>query len=155
MTMVGLSCAESGQANGPHLNLKDAITNVIDRVMPRVPGELQAAGCELKPCLIHENLWEGNVGAHLETGEIILFDAGSYYAHNEMDLGIWRPACEQHFRAESYTRNYVQNTPRHSRRINMTSRRIHLSQELGSLHTPTDGTPFSSDFGNVTVFRAE
>ena len=44
----------------------------------------------MKPSLIHADLWEGSTGTAYDTGEIILFDAGSYYAHNEMEIGDWR-----------------------------------------------------------------
>ena len=39
----------------------------------------------------------GNVGTLLETGDVILYDAGSYYAHNEIELGIWRCQWGQFF----------------------------------------------------------
>ena len=32
----------------------------------------------------------GNVGALLENGDVGFYDAGSYYAHYEMELGIRR-----------------------------------------------------------------
>lgn len=99
------------ETNGVLPKLEIALANVVDKVAPRLLDPLQADGRELKPSLIHGDLWEGNVGTHLETGEIILFDAGSYYAHNEIDLGIWRSACGQHFRAKAYTRNYLRNFP--------------------------------------------
>ncbi len=35
-------------------------------------------------------IWEGNIGTSYEMGGIILFDAGSYYAYNEMEIGDWR-----------------------------------------------------------------
>ena len=50
-----------------------------------------------------------NVGTILETGDVILYDAGSYYAHNEMELGIWRYAWGQHFREQVYLRSYREN----------------------------------------------
>lgn len=43
-------------------------------------------GCdEIKPCLIHGDLFMGNVGATRKR-EPILLDPASYYAHHEMDL---------------------------------------------------------------------
>jgi fructosamine-3-kinase len=95
--------------NGSLPKLKAATSNVINRVIPRLLGVLQSEGRQLKPSLIHGDLWEGNVGTNLDTGDIVLFDAGSYYAHNEMDLGIWRSACGRHFRAKVYTQNYLRN----------------------------------------------
>jgi fructosamine-3-kinase len=61
----------------------------------------------LKPCLIHGDLWEGNIGTDSQTGEIFIFDSGAYYAHNEMEIGM---ECERHkIRAKVYTQQYQQN----------------------------------------------
>ena len=47
------------------------------------------------------------MGTRLDTGEVIMYDAGSYYAHNEMELGIWRG---HHFlRADVYSMSYRRN----------------------------------------------
>jgi len=51
----------------------------------------------------------GNVGTLVEIGGVILYDAGSYYAHNEMELGIWRCQRGQFFRAQVYSRSYMRN----------------------------------------------
>ncbi|CAL8576784.1 hypothetical protein XPA_002649 [Xanthoria parietina] len=51
------------------------------------------------------------MGINLETGDTLLFDAGSYYAHNEMELGHWRCEFSSVFRAETYSRHYLQNYP--------------------------------------------
>ena len=51
------------------------------------------------------------MGTLLETGDTILFDDGSYYAHNEIDLGIWRSACGQHFRAKPCIQSYLRSFP--------------------------------------------
>lgn len=51
----------------------------------------------------------GNVGTLLETGDVVLYDAGSYYAHNEMELGIWRCQWGQFFRADVYSMSYRRN----------------------------------------------
>ena len=37
-----------------------------------------------------ESVYLGNVRTLLETGDIVLYDAVSYYAQNEMELDIWR-----------------------------------------------------------------
>ncbi|KAF3076466.1 hypothetical protein CFAM422_000954 [Trichoderma lentiforme] len=40
-----------------------------------------------------------------------IFDAGSYFAHNEMELGHWRCEFTYVFRAEVYTWHYLKNYP--------------------------------------------
>ena len=58
---------------------------------------------------VRAELLLGNVGTTLETGDLILYDAGSYYAHNEMELGIWRCAWGEYFREQVYSRSYREN----------------------------------------------
>ncbi|KAL9607801.1 MAG: hypothetical protein Q9167_007319 [Letrouitia subvulpina] len=97
------------EVNGVWPELEAVANQVIGAVIPRLLGILQSDGRKLKPSLIHGDCWEGNVGTSLENGDIILYDAGSYYAHNEMELGIWRCQWGQFFRAPIYSRNYMRN----------------------------------------------
>ena len=46
-----------------------------------------------------------------ETWALIWFDAGSYYAHNEMEMGHWRCEFNSVFRSKVYIRHYLQNYP--------------------------------------------
>lgn len=59
-----------------------------------------------KPCLIHGDCCEGNVGTVSETVKIVLFDAGAYYAHDEMEMGIWRAQSWQAFAQEKHVEAY-------------------------------------------------
>ncbi|KAL1613850.1 hypothetical protein SLS54_010256, partial [Diplodia seriata] len=78
------------------------------RVIPRLIGALEADGRSVKPCLIHADLWEGNTGTSVETGDIHIFDAASLYAHNEMEIGDWR--CHYNkIHNEIYTRTYLEH----------------------------------------------
>lgn len=51
------------------------------------------------------------MGVNRETGNSLLFDAGSYFAHNEMELGHWRCEFSSVFGSELYTRHYLLNYP--------------------------------------------
>jgi protein-ribulosamine 3-kinase len=99
------------ETNGSWPKLELALDHVLNKVVPRLIGALQSEGQKIVPSLIHGDLWEGNVGANMETGNIVLFDAGSYYAHNEMELGMWRHQINQHIRTTAYRRNYLRNFP--------------------------------------------
>lgn len=44
-------------------------------------------------------------------GDSILFDVGSYFAHNEMELGHWRCEFSSVPRSKAYTRDYLRNYP--------------------------------------------
>jgi protein-ribulosamine 3-kinase len=104
-------CKLDLEINGPWPELERATEQVATKVIPRLLGALQAEGRQIKPSVIHGDLWEGNMGINMETGDTLLFDAGSYYAHNEMELGHWRCEFSSHFRSKIYTRHYLRNYP--------------------------------------------
>ncbi|KAH6630886.1 Fructosamine kinase-domain-containing protein [Chaetomium sp. MPI-SDFR-AT-0129] len=85
---------------------------VVRVVIPRLLGPLQAGGRVLKPCLVHGDLWEGNVGVRRGDGRSVVFDAGSYFAHNEMELGHWKCEFSTVFRDEAYIDEYVKHYPK-------------------------------------------
>ncbi|KAI0118717.1 Fructosamine kinase-domain-containing protein [Nemania sp. FL0031] len=97
--------------NGPWPEFERVLDHVVSKIIPILLEPLQEDGKPIKPCLIHGDLWEGNVGIRKETGETLLFDAGSYFAHNEMELGHWRCEFSSVFRLELYTSNYLKNYP--------------------------------------------
>lgn len=94
------------EANGPWLQYDAACKQLIDVVIPRLLGALQSEGREITPSLIHGDLWEQNVGVDMETGEVIIFDPGCTYAHNEMEFGTWRCSWSFHFNSPAYMRSY-------------------------------------------------
>ena len=97
------------QENGTWDALSAISTHVIGSVIPLLLGPLESAGRTVKPSLIHGNLWDGNIGTDYETGNVYVFDAGAYYAHNEMELGMWR--CERHrfVNNKIYLKEYLSN----------------------------------------------
>jgi protein-ribulosamine 3-kinase len=83
-----------------------ACAQLIAKVIPKLLGALQSDGRSIEPALIHGDLWEQNVGIDMETGDTILFDPGSTYAHNEMEFGTWRASWAYHFNSPVYMRLY-------------------------------------------------
>ena len=92
--------------NGSWPELAAASEQLINVVIPRLLGALQSDGREIKPALIHGSLWEQNIGIDMETGDTIVFDPGSTYAHNEMEFGTWRCSWSYHFKSPIYMRFY-------------------------------------------------
>ncbi|CAO1614138.1 unnamed protein product [Sympodiomycopsis kandeliae] len=45
---------------------------------------------DVKPAILHGDLWSGNAGQDTSSGEPIIFDPSSYYGHNEAELGIMK-----------------------------------------------------------------
>ncbi|KAK1845817.1 hypothetical protein CCHR01_11549 [Colletotrichum chrysophilum] len=52
---------------------------------------VKTAGRTLKPSLVHGDLWYGNASIDEGTGKGIVYDPASFWAHNEYELGNWRP----------------------------------------------------------------
>lgn len=105
-------CKLEKATNGEWPEFELATQQVANKVVPRLLGNLRTSdGEKIKPRIIHGDLYEGNVGINMETGQVLLFDAGSYYAHNEMELGHWRSEFSSVFRAKSYLRHYLRNYP--------------------------------------------
>ncbi|KAL8940034.1 MAG: hypothetical protein Q9211_002465 [Gyalolechia sp. 1 TL-2023] len=94
------------ERNGPWPEYDAACRQLIDVVIPRLLEALQSEGREIRPALIHGDLWENNVGIDKETGKTIVFDPGSTYAHNEMEFGTWRCSWAFHFNSPIYMRLY-------------------------------------------------
>ncbi|KAH9904667.1 Fructosamine kinase-domain-containing protein [Xylariomycetidae sp. FL2044] len=87
------------ETNGRWPEYDAACRQVIDGVIPKLLGALQSEGRQLRPSLIHGDLWEQNVGIDNETGEIT-------YAHNEMEFGTWRCWWSTHFHSPIYQQIY-------------------------------------------------
>ena len=72
------------QIRGPHtpetLQLKDLFFN---KVLPHYLRPLETGGRAVKPCLVHTDLWPGNVKYSAENKKIRVFDANGLWAHNE------------------------------------------------------------------------
>lgn len=83
------------QMNGLWKEFDDAMRITLEKVIPRLLGPLEQDGRSIKPCLIHGDLWEKNIGTHVLNEEIYIFDSCAYYAHHEMALGMWRVSHHQ------------------------------------------------------------
>ncbi|KAI4157969.1 MAG: hypothetical protein LQ342_007863 [Letrouitia transgressa] len=94
------------EANGSWPEYDAACKQLIDVVVPRLLGALQSDGREIRPTLIHGDLWERNIGTDKQTCRVVLFDPGCVYAHNEMEFGTWRCSWAVYLNSPIYTRLY-------------------------------------------------
>lgn len=76
--------------NGTWPEYQQAFDKVVCHVIPKLFKPLQSNGRNLKPSLVHGDLWHGNAATNHETGNPVVFDASAFYAHNEYELGSWR-----------------------------------------------------------------
>jgi protein-ribulosamine 3-kinase len=96
-------------SNGPTVDgdYEVAFEKLLSVAVPALLDPLQAHGRELKPCLVHGDLWEENCGTDLSNGQPKVFDAAVMYAHHEYDLGMWRREVIRFGRA--HTRQYLKH----------------------------------------------
>lgn len=53
------------------------------KVIPRLLRSLEAGGKSIQPCLIHSDLWPGNIKPKLHADGLCMFDGCAYWGHNE------------------------------------------------------------------------
>lgn len=71
------------EAKGPDPEFDTLVPILFDKVIPRLLRPLESEGRSVKPSLVHGDLWYAISGIDVDTGESLIFDACSFYAHNE------------------------------------------------------------------------
>ena len=71
------------ESQGPDVELKVLFGQTISKVIPRLLRPLKTGGRQIKPRLVHGDLYSGNVSVDAATSGPILYDATCLYAHNE------------------------------------------------------------------------
>ncbi|KAK2787219.1 hypothetical protein FQN52_007308 [Onygenales sp. PD_12] len=91
--------------HGPWQEFEQLCELTLNKVIPRLLEPLQSEGRSIEPCLLHGDCWDENTAVDMETGEPFVFDAGSFYGHNEYDIGNWR-APRHRLSSKVYVENY-------------------------------------------------
>lgn len=73
------------ESQGPDAELKTLFGQIISKVIPRLLRPLETGGRQIKPSLVHGDLYSGNVSVAAVTGGPVLYDATCLYAHNECE----------------------------------------------------------------------
>jgi protein-ribulosamine 3-kinase len=110
------------EAQGPSSDLDPLLPSFYEKVIPRLLRPLETGRNALLPALIHGDLWHSNAAirkssasqslSHHTTTEVeepLIFDASAFYAHNEAELGMWRP--ERFEMRTDYIEEYFQHFP--------------------------------------------
>lgn len=88
---------------GPSAELDALLPALFGTVIPRLLRPLETDGRKVVPVLVHGDLWCGNASIIDEdTEEGIVYDPAAFFAHNEYELGNWRPERNK------FTRRYFQ-----------------------------------------------
>ncbi|KGO40716.1 Fructosamine/Ketosamine-3-kinase [Penicillium expansum] len=102
------------ERKGPSEELDVLASALFQRVIPRLLRPLESDGRTVKPSLVHGDLWYANAGINVDTDQPLVFDACSFFAHNECrfsyetptiayakhiefedEFGQWQPACNR------------------------------------------------------------
>ncbi|KAI1347589.1 Fructosamine kinase-domain-containing protein [Xylaria sp. FL0043] len=75
---------------GPDPEFDEVAERFIEKVIPRLLRPLQSGGRNIKPTLVHGDVWPGNLQLDITTRRVILYDSCCCYGHNELDLAMMR-----------------------------------------------------------------
>lgn len=95
--------------NGIWPELEQAAEQLVDKVIPRLLDNLTHDGKPIKPYFVHGDLWVGNIATSQEDGEILLYDSGGFYGHNEYDISTWRCIYNRAVQNNVFARHYMQH----------------------------------------------
>ena len=85
------------KTQGPSTDIQELKQPLLDNVIPRLLDPLEK---NIKPCLVHGDLWHGNTSVAADTNEPYAFDSCVLWAHNECESMI-DPPYEKPRRAKS------------------------------------------------------
>lgn len=74
------------ESQGPDKEFKDLFGQTITKVVPRLIRPLETGGRQIKPSLVHGDLYSGNISVDAEDGRPVLYDAACLCAHNECKI---------------------------------------------------------------------
>ena len=114
------------ESHGQDEGLDKLTTALFEQVIPRLLRPLETGGRDIQPCLIHSDLWPGNIKQDAETDELMIFDSCCYWGHNECttifhydcsattdrlvaDLGSWR--ASRYRLGRPYIKEYYKHIP--------------------------------------------
>lgn len=73
------------EMHGHNEEMRDMHQIVLDKVVPRLLRPLETGGREIKPTIMHGDIWDGNTSVDATTKMPVIFDASGLYAHNECE----------------------------------------------------------------------
>lgn len=72
--------------HGRSEELEGLLVPFFEKVVPRLLRPLEWGEKKIKPCLLHGDIWYGNIAEKSGTDKPIMFDPASFWAHNECAL---------------------------------------------------------------------
>lgn len=66
--------------------LEELLVPFFEKVVPRLLRPLEWGERKIKPCLLHGDIWYGNIAERTGADKPIMFDPAAFWAHNECGL---------------------------------------------------------------------
>ena len=92
---------------------------MLEKVIPRLLRPLETGGRDIKPRIVHGDMWDGNTSVDATTDKPVIFDASGMYAHNECGYLITntRRAADHYRRHGGMELASTQNLPSLCQRV--------------------------------------
>jgi protein-ribulosamine 3-kinase len=84
-TMMSTMFEFEQEMHGHNEEMRQMHQIVLDKVIPRLLRPLETGGREIKPRIVHGDMWDGNTSVNATTDKPVIFDASGLYAHNECE----------------------------------------------------------------------
>jgi protein-ribulosamine 3-kinase len=81
--------ALEAESQGTSPEIDALLPALYEKVCPRLLRPLETEGRRLQPCLVHGDLWDGNVAVD-RSGKPYIYDASAFWGHNEYEMTMWR-----------------------------------------------------------------
>lgn len=78
------------QSQGPDEETRELCSGLFEKVIPRLLRPLETGGRQIRPRLIHGDLWSGNTSTNIDTNLPVVYDGACLYAHDESGFLVHR-----------------------------------------------------------------
>ncbi|KIX01085.1 uncharacterized protein Z518_10151 [Rhinocladiella mackenziei CBS 650.93] len=75
------------EVHGQSPELDELVHQLHEKVIPRLLRPLANGKNPIQPCLVHGDIWRGNVAINGRTKKPIMLDPAAFWAHHEYELG--------------------------------------------------------------------
>ncbi|KAI0518491.1 Fructosamine/Ketosamine-3-kinase [Xylaria bambusicola] len=80
-----------------------------DVVIPTYLRPLESNGRSITPCLVHSNLWPGNIKPRADSNTVCMFDSCACWGHHEAELAVCRNP--RYRLGKTYIEEYLKHMP--------------------------------------------
>lgn len=96
---------------GPCAALEALSAALFEKVIPRLLRPLETGGNDIRPTLIHGDLFHGNTACHVSDGSPRIFDPGCFFGHHEFQFYNWRAGSGRYLFDHDWVREVFKHDP--------------------------------------------